>query len=195
MPLENFDFYNSAYRKYGLSARGLNWNSEQTQKIRFKIITHFLKDEIFTCKVVDAGCGFADLFFYWRDNGKKVKSYIGIDSFEKFVTISKKRLKKHPECSFTCKDILKDELPYADWYIASGSLNILSSFDTWLFLEKMLMYSKKGIVFNILEGDKKSENFNYQKREDIINFAQSKGLKMKFRDDYMKNDICVELRK
>lgn len=71
----------------------------------------------------------------------------------------------------------------------------LSSFDTWIFLEKMLAYSKKGIVFNILEGNKKSENFNYQKTDDIILFAQKKGYKIKIIEDYLPNDISVEIRK
>ncbi len=190
--MENLEFYQNAYRKYGISAQGLNWSSEESQKVRFEVITYFLKDELPRCSIVDAGCGFGDLYFYWQENGLHVKSYMGIDSVKNSIQICTKRL---PKISFTCKDILKDDLPHADWYIASGTLNILNDFQTWLFLEKILDHSYKGIVFNVLEGSKESENFNYQKKEDIIEFAKSKGFTCRVKTDYLKNDVTVEIRK
>ncbi|WP_024955467.1 class I SAM-dependent methyltransferase [Sulfurospirillum arcachonense] len=193
--MKNSEFYLNAYEKYGISARGLNWNSDASQKIRFEVITYFIQNELSSCSVVDAGCGFADLYLFWEEKGLRPKSYIGIDSVQNSINISKKRLKKFPSCSFTCRDILKDELYLADWYIASGSLNVLSDFDTWLFLEKILSYSKKGIIFNILKGEKKSETFNYQNRENIIQFAKEKDLKIRVIEDYLKNDMSIEIRK
>ena len=44
--MKNLDFYQKAFKKYGISARGLNWNSEDSQKIRFEVLVGFLKDEI-----------------------------------------------------------------------------------------------------------------------------------------------------
>jgi len=190
--VQNQDFYSSAYKKYGISARGLNWSGKDSQYIRFEVITDILKDELSTCSIVDAGCGFGDLYLFWQKTGLHVKSYVGIDSMQNSIKICQERL---PKTSFTCKDILKDELPCADWYVASGTLNILNDFQTWLFLEKILAYSRKGIVFNILEGSKKSKNFNYQKKEDIITFAKSKDLTCKLKNGYLKNDMTVEIRK
>jgi len=190
--LDNLEFYQNAHKKHGISAQGLNWSSYESQKVRFEVITSLLKDELSRCSIVDAGCGFGDLYFYWQENGLHVKSYVGIDSVKNSIQICTERL---PKISFTCKDILKDDLPCADWYIASGTLNILNDFQTWLFLQKILSHSKKGIVFNALEGSKKSENFNYQKKEDIIAFAKSKGFTCRLINDYLKNDITVEIRK
>ena len=190
--MKNLDFYQKAYKKHGITARGLNWISKGSQNIRFEIIADFLKDEILSSSIVDAGCGFGDFYLFLEKQNLLPKRYVGLDCVQTFIDISKQRL---PNNTFTCRDILRDELVYADWYIASGSLNILNSFDTWMFLEKMLAYSKKGIVFNILEGDKKSENFNYQKKEDIIKFAKKKGYKIRIVEDYLPNDISVEIRK
>lgn len=190
--MDNLDFYQNAYEKYGISARGLNWKSDNSQKVRFEVITYLLKDELLRCSVVDAGCGFGDLYLFWQKKGLHVKSYIGIDSVQNSIDICTQRL---PKISFTCKDILKDDLPYADWYIASGTLNILNDFQTWLFLEKILVNSKRGIIFNVLEGNVKSENFNYLKKEDIIAFAKSKGFTCRVKNDYLKNDMTVEIRK
>jgi len=190
--VNNLNFYHKAYKKYGISAKGLNWNSEDSQNIRFEVLTSFLKDEIPSISIVDAGCGFGDFYLFLEQQNLLPKRYVGVDCMPDFIRIAQKRV---PDVTFTCRDILKDELIYADWYVASGSLNVLSAFDTWMFLEKMLAYSKKGIVFNILEGDKKSENFNYQKKQDIINFAKRKKYKIRVKEGYLPNDISVEIRK
>ena len=190
--MDNHTFYKQSYKKHGITARGLNWNSEYSQQIRFGVLASFLSDEILSSEIVDAGCGFGDFYLFLEQQNLLPKRYIGVDCMQDFIRIAQKRVL---DVTFTCRDILKDELIYADWYVASGSLNILSAFDTWMFLEKMLAYSKKGIVFNILEGDKKSENFNYQKKQDIINFAKRKKYKIRVKEGYLPNDISVEIRK
>ena len=193
--LDNSNFYLTAYKKHGLSPRGLNWNSKISQDIRFEIITALIQEELPICSIADAGCGFADLYLFWDKNDLHIKKYIGIDSVLNSVNLANKNLKNFSNCTLTCKDILKDALPYADWYIASGSLNILSTFDTWLFLEQMLAYSKKGIVFNILEGEKQSENFNYQTKQHIEKFFHKKDLKIDIISGYLENDMTIRVTK
>lgn len=193
--LDNHAFYKIAYKKHGMSARGVNWNSRNSQHIRFAVIASMLKNEYSTCSVADAGCGFGDLYFFLEEKKLLPKHYIGIDTLQHFINISQKRLKDSPYCTLTCRDILKDKLPFADWYIASGSLNILSDFDTWLFLEKMLFYSKKGIVFNILKGSRKSENFNYKTPQEMKIFAKRKNLEIELIEDYLENDMTVKITK
>jgi len=193
--LDNSNFYLSAYKKHGLTARGLNWNSQLSQDIRFEIITALIQEELSSCSVADAGCGFADLYLFWDTNDLHVKEYIGIDSVLNSINLAEKKLKNFSNCTLTCKDILKDKLPHADWYVASGSLNILSTFDTWLFLEQMLAYSKKGIVFNILEGDKQSKYFNYQTKGKMERFFEEKDLKIDIISGYLENDMTIKVTK
>jgi SAM-dependent methyltransferase len=190
--ISNHTFYKTSYKKYGLSARGLNWNSEENQEIRFQVLSDFLAGDIATSSIVDAGCGFGDLYLYWQKMGIKPKSYVGIDSFEKFISLASQRVSN---VAFLKKDVLKDTLPLADWYVASGSLNILSSFDTWLFLEKMLLHSHKGIVFNILSGERKSEVFNYKTKKEIVEFAKQKSFTCKIVEGYLPNDMSIKIVK
>ena len=192
MSINNENFYLKAYKKYGATAQGVNWSSKESQEIRFGIITDMLQKEIADSKIVDAGCGFGELYAYWIDKKIYPKEYIGLDCVQNSIDIAKGVF---PDLSFTCRDILKDELPLADWYIASGSLNILSSFDAWLFLEKILENSKKGIVFNILQGYVKSKNFNYQSKEEIKEFAKLKSLDYFIIDGYLKNDMTIRMMK
>ncbi len=192
MSIDNQQFYKKAYEKYGVSAKGVNWNSKKSQEIRFEIITGILGKDILVSDIVDAGCGFGELYAYWSHKNICPKKYTGLDCVQNSVDIAKKRF---PDLSFTCRDILGDDLPMADWYVSSGALNILSTFDTWLFLEKMLDFSKKGIVFNILKGYKRGENFNYQTKEEIKDFAEYKKLEYFIVDGYMKNDMTVRILK
>ncbi|MFK5882064.1 MAG: class I SAM-dependent methyltransferase [Sulfurospirillum sp.] len=192
MSINNEEFYLKAYEKYGITAQGVNWNSKESQEVRFEVITDILGKDIKRSKIVDAGCGFGELYAYWMDRRIFPKKYVGLDCVKNSIEVVKKRF---VDLSFACKDVLKDELPLADWYVASGSLNVLSSFDTWLFLEKILESSKKGIVFNILQGYVKSKNFNYQTKDDIKEFAKQKGLEYFIVDGYLKNDMTVKVIK
>jgi len=193
--LDNQIFYENAYKKHGISARGVNWHTKLSQEIRFDIITALIQEELSTCSIVDAGCGFSDLYFFWQKNDLHVKKYIGIDSVLLSLEISRDRLEDYSNSYFIHKNILKDTLPFADWYIASGSLNILSNFDTWLFLEQILRYSNKGIIFNILEGNKQSANFNYKTKSQIKTFFCKKKLEVDIISGYLENDMTVKVNK
>ncbi len=193
--LENDKFYLSAYRKFGVSPEGLNWNSKKTQELRFAVLTSFLDQELASCKVVDFGCGFGDLPLYWHNRNLKVKEYVGIDSIGKFVKIAKKRTDFLKNTTFYKRDVLSEELVFGDWGVASGSLNILSEFDSWFFIERMLEYSEKGVVFNILKGEKKSENFNYKTKEEMEEYLISKDLKFEIEEGYLPDDMSVKVYK
>lgn len=195
MSLDNTKFYKSSYDKYGVSARGVNWNDDFSQIVRFEVISDLLRDELKSSKIVDAGCGFGELYAYWQKCGTSPLEYVGLDCMQNSVDISTERFGDSLKCSFTCRDVLRDDLPVADWYVSSGALNILNSFETWLFLEKMLKFSKKGIVFNVLQGYIKSKNFNYQTKEDIKEFARRKDLECFIVEGYMKNDMTVRILK
>ncbi len=193
--LDNEKFYLSAYKKYGISAKGLNWNSKESQEKRFEIITSLLAKDLKNSSVLDVGCGFGDILTFWQMKNNLPKNYTGIDPVEKFVKTASKRFKKLKSVSFLHKSIFDKELPKATYCIASGSLNILNEFDTWLFLENMLQLSTKGIVFNILKGDKKSENFNYKTEDEMIDFFEKKGLEIVIVNDYLPNDMTIKALK
>jgi len=111
--------------------------------------------------------------------------YVGYDIIEKFVNIAKKRT----SCKIVKRDILSDELEEADFYIASGSLNILTPFETILFIKRCFEHSKKGFVFNFLEGDGFNKNFNTLKREEIEKYAKDLKAEVSFRDGYINGDV------
>ena len=61
---ENKKFYKKSIEKYGISAKGVHWNSSYTQYKRFEVLTKFIKEEIGSSSIIDAGCGFAEYYNY-----------------------------------------------------------------------------------------------------------------------------------
>ncbi len=52
------------------------------------------------------------------------------------------------------RDILRQSLPMADWYVASGSMNLLSCIETAIFIRRCYEHARKGFVFNLIGGQR-----------------------------------------
>lgn len=181
-------FYSSAIDKYGITAKGVNWHSKESQKMRFDIILEMLPDDISNYSVSDAGCGFGDLYLYMLKKKKAPKEYIGIDSLSDMYSIASDRT----GCEIIIADICKDKLPTADFYICSGAMNVLEEFETHLFVRNCFSACRVGFIFNVLHGEKKSETYNYLTTTKIEQMAKELGVKsVVLRDDYMQDDITV----
>jgi SAM-dependent methyltransferase len=186
--IDSEKFYNAAINKYGISPRGLNWNSKENQTLRFDAIIQLLPKELHNSSIVDAGCGFGDFYFHLKNSKKTPKEYIGIDSLTSMYTIASTRTRQN----ILLADITKDYLPYADYYISSGALNVLTKFETHQFIHNCYKSSKHGFIFNILYGDKVSQTYNYLNSKDIKELASNLNIK-KWRqiNNYMQNDITI----
>jgi len=184
----NTQFYKRVIKKYGISARGVHWNCEQSQYLRFEILTKFIKDDIKECAIVDAGCGFGEYYNYLFDNDFKPEKYIGIDCEEEMINAASKRFLN---TKFILKNILEDKLPIADYYICSGAMNILNEKEVLTFIKRSYKASKKGFIFNFLKEDSLS-NVHINK---VLAFCKSICSKIEIEDDYLENDISIFLKK
>jgi SAM-dependent methyltransferase len=190
MPRINNDkFYKNALKKYGKSAKGLNWHDEDSQVKRFEIIRELLEDDVRSKDIIiDAGCGFGDLYPHLLDLDIE---YIGYEIVKESVKIAIKNTNQ----KIYKKDILTDSLDEADFYIASGSMNILSRFETFLFIEKCFGMSKKGFIFNLPYGKDDSKSFNYFLPQEIKHFAKKFDCEVITKSGYLPNDFTIYLKK
>ncbi|MCK9454620.1 class I SAM-dependent methyltransferase [Sulfurimonas sp.] len=190
--VDNQKFYSSAIEKYGTTARGVNWHSKESQKIRFDVILEMLPDTLSSYTIADAGCGFGDLYTHMLKRKKAPKNYIGIDSLPDMYSIASHKT----GCEIVIADICKERLPLADYYICSGAMNVLESFETHLFIQNCYCASKIGFIFNVLHGDKVSKTYNYMTTSQIKQIANDLGASaLIMKDDYMEDDITVLLLK
>lgn len=186
--IDSEKFYTSAIEVHGTTAKGLNWNSKQTQNIRFDIILSLLPKDLKDFSVADAGCGFGDFYFYMQKKKRFPKEYIGIDSLIDMYSIASEKT----GCEIIMADICTDELPKASYYICSGAMNVLDDFETHLFIRNCYESSEIGFIFNILHGDKESDTYNYLTTKEIQSIADGLGVKeVVFKEGYLDEDITV----
>ncbi|MEA1892145.1 MAG: class I SAM-dependent methyltransferase [Campylobacterota bacterium] len=186
--VDNKKFYTSAIKKHGITPKGLNWRSKKSQEIRFHAILELLPKNLESSTIVDAGCGFGDFYLYMQKRGKSAKNYIGIDSLFDICSIAS----KNTGCEIITTDITRSSLPKASYYICSGAINILESFETHLFIRNCYEASENGFIFNVLYGDKKSQTYNYMNLTQIESIASNLGvINLQIKDDYLEDDITV----
>ncbi len=186
--IDNEKFYTSAIELYGLSAQGVNWFSKESQRIRFDMILKILPESLESLSLVDAGCGFGDFYLYAKKKKRIPKTYIGIDLVDDMNSIASEQT----GCEILTLDICKDQLPEASYYICSGAMNILNTFETYLFIRNCYEASEYGFIFNVLHGDKQSQTYNYLTTQQIKEIASD--LKVEnfvIKDDYLEGDITV----
>lgn len=183
--ISNRQFYISALRTYGQTPRGLNWLSKENQALRFDAIVELLPQDISSLTLGDAGCGFGDFYNFLA---QKPKNYIGLEIVPELQKIAQ----TNTSSTIILSDITKDKLPVQDYYVCSGALNILTTFETYQFLSNCYKASKKGFIFNALYANKESKTYNYLNKEKIENIAKNLNVQnIVYKEDYLKNDITV----
>lgn len=187
--IDNEEFYTAAIKKHGESSKGVHWNSTYSQEKRFEVLLSCIEDEDFS--LVDAGCGFGDLYFYLLKKEVSFGSYTGVDMSPSMIKIAKEKT----GCEIVECDICRDELPRADYYLCSGAMNILSRFDTYLFIQNCYKASRKGFVFNILMGEDDSLVYNHFYPNELQKLFDELGAEVLIKKGYLKHDFTVFMKK
>lgn len=145
------DYYTDKITRYGANSRGVDWNSEESQILRFEQLAKLLpqnKEEPFS--VLDYGCGYGALVDFLESRYQNVM-YTGYDLSEEMLRTA---VSLHPQKKFTNKE---EELDHYDYVIASGIFNVKldTPQDVWQkyileSLAQMNQLSVKGFAFNVL---------------------------------------------
>ena len=56
--VDNEKFYTSAINVHGITPKGVNWSSKDSQEVRFKMILQMLPPNLENSSIVDAGTSF-----------------------------------------------------------------------------------------------------------------------------------------
>jgi SAM-dependent methyltransferase len=190
--IDTHTFYTSAIEKFGVSAKGVNWASKKNQEIRFATLLKLLPQELSEDTLVDAGCGFGDFYLYLVQHKRVPKHYIGIDSLSEMYSIASQNTAQE----ILIADITHEEIPYADWYVCSGALNVLTPYESVAFIQNCYNSSKKGFIFNALYGEIESQTYNYMTQAQIDTIAKDLGVKeICYMQGYLEDDISVRFVK
>ena len=146
------NYYTDKINKYGATPKGVDWNGEDSQTIRFEQLSKIIKKDNFS--IADIGCGYGKYSEYLADNYTGY-SYHGYDLSKEMVD-NAKNIYKSDNVRFLHIDKL-DKIPDIDYSIASGifSVKMQHNKSEWLsyILETLEMINEKsikGFSFNML---------------------------------------------
>ena len=159
-------YYAGRLKEHGATARGVDWNSAESQELRFDQLARLWEGETGALDVIDYGCGYGALFDHLKPRSSALR-YQGFDVSVDMIAATSTRADE--QCRFTAR---RDELTPADWVVASGLFNVRLSYDdaAWTAymrrtIADMASLARRGIAFNALtsfaDADKKRADLYY----------------------------------
>lgn len=146
------EYFKEKFEKYGTTPQGEDWNSVESQTIRFDQLIKVI-DSSQPYSIIDYGCGYGALVDHLQSLGHTFE-YQGMDILEDVISSAKELHQTHRDCIFTANE---QDLTPADYVVESGIFNIKldTEFDDWTShvldtLNKMNRLAKKGFAFNCL---------------------------------------------
>ena len=114
------EYYNDKIEQFGPTPQGVDWNSFESQVLRFKQLTKIIYTQDFT--IADIGCGYGALAKYLQTNYTKF-NYYGYDISDKMIQEAKKEFPDTPHIFFKSIDFLETTTKQ-DYVVASGIFNV-----------------------------------------------------------------------
>jgi len=161
------EFFTRTISEYGATAKGVDWNNEVAQEIRFdQLVKICPRDRSFSLN--DYGCGYGALLPYCLKNGMDV-DYIGYDIVQAMIDEANRAHAGIERAKFICANELTK---VSDYSIACGVFNLKGVIpnEDWTkyvcdSLEKIDKVSEKGFAFNLLtkysDADKMRDDLYY----------------------------------
>ena len=145
-------YYDEKLNTYGLTPKGVDWNSLESQELRFEQLLKVC-DHSRPFTINDYGCGYGALFGYMTERGYAFQ-YQGFDLSEQMIDMARKQYADPEHCRFFTDE---SYLAATDYTVASGIFNVKlqTSDEEWEdyvlhTLGKIAELSKKGFAFNVL---------------------------------------------
>jgi SAM-dependent methyltransferase len=158
-------YYAEKLSAHGVTPRGVDWNSDESQQLRFTELLRVMEDERSEPTVLDYGCGYGALAQRLISSGGPISDkerfryvgerfrYVGFDVCTPMIEQARANV-RDPRCAFTDSE---DDLPIADYTLASGIFNVRldAADDDWQAhvvetLGRLAAHSSRGFAFNML---------------------------------------------
>jgi SAM-dependent methyltransferase len=158
-------YYSGRFAEHGATARGVDWNSPESQELRFEQLLRVTDRETGSFSLNDFGCGYGALAGFLRGRGPDV-DYRGYDLSESMLEYARAA---YADATFVGR---VGELAPADYTVASGIFNVKLDVpvEEWreyvlATIETIAELSHKGFAFNMLtsysDADKMRDDLYY----------------------------------
>ena len=153
-PLEDsdaiFEYHRYMADRHGASSSlALGWRVIGDQQIRFEALAAMANLDGKT--ILDAGCGYGDLFAFLTERYTLVH-YYGVEQIPEMLDEAARRYANFTNTTFISRNFLGGNLPMADYVFACGSLNYCSNDPCFIFkaISFLFDHCKEGLGFNLL---------------------------------------------
>ena len=178
---------------YGHDPRALDYGSWASQRTRFRVLAETLP--LNGRRVLDVGCGFADLAGYLRVRYGPVQ-YEGVDICPRVIEEARRR---HPTLALRVLDILEDDPGGSyDFVIANGVFYLLgddAGARMRAMVARMFALSRRAVAFTTLStwaGRRAPGEFQADPLETLA-FCRTLTARVALRHDYLPHDFAVFL--
>ena len=145
-------YYDQKLAKYGPSPAGVDWNSFESQALRFEQLMRILQSTG-PFSVNDYGCGYGALVDHMASKGYRFR-YRGFDISDQMIAKASELHRGLENCEFSAD---QRRLRKADYTVASGIFNVKLDTDAKKWegyiihtLKTILRLSERGFTFNLL---------------------------------------------
>lgn len=195
--------YEHCLSRFGDTHLGVDWQNAEDANKRYQIMLDVIRSEqAKAVTLLDFGCGTAGLLDYISKYEIPAVTYSGLDISPAFIEVCKI---KYPSILFYNIDILESDvsLPCFDYIIMNGVFTEkvnLSHQQMYTYfcsmIEKVFLYCKKGIAFNLRSKQVDTENMElfHLSLDDLAWFLVKKfGRNFVVRNDYGLEEYTVYL--
>ncbi len=145
-------YYSDKIVAHGATARGVDWNSAESQRVRFRELLRVCGDGPIG-SLNDFGCGYGALHDFLGENGR-LTDYRG---FDVSAAMLEEARRLHPQIPSERFVQAIEELPAAGFTVASGIFNVKlnAPVEDWkgyvaTTIDQLAARSRKGFAFNML---------------------------------------------
>lgn len=144
-------YYTGKVEQHGPTPLGVDWNGEESQRLRFKTLLQIVNEPTRPFTILDYGCGYGSLYPYMQEHFKSFH-FTGFDVSETMIDQARKINPTGP-VSWNTK---RDDALY-DYAVASGIFNVRLQTDEtawWDYAVQELNWlnehAVRGFAFNML---------------------------------------------
>jgi len=181
-------YFREKLEQHGANARGVDWNSEERQRLCFSQILKVCRDSQ-TCawdqefSLLDYGCGYGALAEYLAAEAVPIQEYVGYDLSQPMVEAAR-------EAKWSLGDRVRFEFEEPidetfDYVVASGvvALKLQADESAWkdhvaATIERIWKMARKGISFNSLtsysDAERMRPDLYYPDPRELFDFCKTR---------------------
>ena len=145
-------YYAPRLARHGASAQGVDWNSPESQALRFDQLLR-VREDTGPCSLLDFGCGYGALA-HVLVTGDEPVAYCGFDVSARMIELARAHNPDPARCRFTAAAA---DLEPADYAVASGVFNLRldvgePAWEDYVLqtLDTLAGLGRRGFAFNLL---------------------------------------------